>query len=156
MISFGEFASMLERSAAELRPRLEIGLAKVGELTKTMAAEYIGHEMPEWPPLASSTVDEKTRLGYVGHVSSTDPLLRTGEMRDSIELEVEGLAQAVGSKSKVALWQEVGTTPSAGHPGIPPRPFIGLAAQRSLPYAEDVFGEIAVRILAPADRVRMP
>jgi hypothetical protein len=151
MISFGEYAEILARNAAMVRPRLEVGLHKVGELTKTMAAEYIGHEIPEWPPLAPSTITEKTRLGYVGHVSATDPLLRTGEMRDSIEVSVEGLEMAVGSKEKIALYQELGTS------RIPPRPFLALAAQRSLPYAADVFGEIAVRSLVPPGTpVRLP
>lgn len=151
MISFGEYAEILRRNATQVRPRLEVGLAKVGELTKTMAAEYIGHEMPEWPPLAPSTITEKTRLGYVGHVSATDPGLRTGEMRDSVQVDVAALEQVVGSSDKKLLWFELGTVRQ------PPRPVLALAAQRSLPYAEDVFGEIAVRLLVPPGTpVRMP
>jgi hypothetical protein len=146
MISFADFAKHLQTSIKECHPRLEVGLAKVGELTQTMAVEYIGHEMPQWPALADRTIAEKTRLGYVGHLSPTDPLLRTGEMRDSIHVVVERLTQTVGSDSAVARAQELGTAT------IPPRPFIAPAALASLPYAHDVFGKIAVSLLVPGKR----
>jgi hypothetical protein len=148
MMTFGEFAKVLERNAATLRPRLEFGLAKVGELTQTMAAEYIGREMPEWAPLAVSTVREKTRLGFTGHVSATDPRLRTGADRDSIEVVVEGLEQAVGSKRETFKFQELGTAKT------PPRPVLALAASRSLEYAAEVFGEIAASTVSPPGAVR--
>jgi len=146
MISLEQFGKALERAAAEVKPRLEIGLAKVGGLTQTLAAEYIGHELPQWPRLAERTIEEKTRLGYVGHVSPTDPLLRTAANRDSISVAVEGLTQTVGSPRKEFLWQEMGTRK------IPPRPAIAPAALASLPYAQDVFGEIAVSLLAPGSK----
>lgn len=143
MISFEQFARHLEQSLLTVEPRLEVGLAAVGEHTKVMAAEYIGNELPEWKPLADSTIAEKERLGYTGHVSATDPLLRTGANEKSIDVSVEGLTQAVGSPSKIFLYQEMGTHT------IPPRPSISLAALNSLPYAKEVFGGIAVSLLVP-------
>lgn len=163
MISFGEFAQHLERSIATIVPRLQAGLAEVGEHTKVMAAEYFGHEMPEWKPLSEATlygfehpygfwIKGKYELGYTGHESATDPLLRTGATERSIEVAVEGLTQAVGSKSKILLFQELGThNPLTGD--IPPRPTVSLAALRSLPYAADVFGGIAASLLSPAYRI---
>jgi hypothetical protein len=144
MITLAQLAKHLEGAIVQCHPKLEVGLAKVGELTETMAVEYIGHEL--WKPLAASTVAEKTRLGYVGHVSATDPLLRTGSMRGSIRVLVEGLTEVVGSGEKVALWQEMGTHK------IPPRPFLAKAAINSLPHAKDVFGEIAVSLLTPGKK----
>jgi hypothetical protein len=48
----------------------------------------------------------------------------------------------------VFLYQEMGThNPLTGD--IPPRPTISLAALRSLPYAVEVFGKIAVAMLTP-------
>lgn len=143
MISFEQFAGYIEQTLAQVEPQLELGLAKVGELTQTMAVEYIGHELPQWPRLAEATIAEKTRLGFVGHLSPTDPLLRSGADRASIEVAVQGLEQAVGSDRKVFLYQEMGTAK------IPPRPAIGAAAAASLPYAQEVFGEIAVKLLTP-------
>jgi phage gpG-like protein len=149
VITPDDLARFLEASANSVRPRLESDLAKIGELTATMAAEYIGHEMPEWPPLAASTIAEKESLGYTGQVSPTDPLLRTGEMRDSIKVEVEGLEMAVGSTDPVALWQEIGTDGRDGKGAIPPRPFLALAGLRSLEYAADKLGETALALLVP-------
>jgi hypothetical protein len=141
MMSFDELAKMLESAAARATPALEVALAKIGGHTAVMAAEYIGHELAEWKPLAPSTVEQKTRLGYVGNISATDPLLRTGANRDSIKVEVEGLEMAVGSDRKEFLWMELGTS------RVPPRPSIALAALRSIPYAEEVLGETAVKLL---------
>ena len=55
-----------------------------------------------------------------------EPLLRTGELRDSISTTApvdEGRAVCgyVGSKNPIAKYQELGT------PRIPPRPFLGGA-----------------------------
>jgi hypothetical protein len=50
-------------------------------------------------------------------------------------------AVAVGSAEKKALWQEMGTS------RIPPRPVVALAMKNTLPYAADVFGDIAVALL---------
>lgn len=146
-MTLDDLARMLGASAQSVRPRLVADLAKVGELTATMAAEFIGHEMPEWLALAPATIEEKERLGYVDQVSATDPLLRTGAMRDSIKIEIEGLEMAVGSTDKIAAYQEVGTA------HIPPRPFLALAGSRSLEYAgAEKLGETAVELLTPGSK----
>lgn len=159
MISFKEFAEHLERSIAQCKPQIEVGLAKVGEHTKTVAAEMFGHEMSFWEPLSQATLEGfhhpygfyikgKIELGYTGHVSATDPLLRTGATEHSIEVAVEGLTMAVGSPSKIFLYQEMGThNPLTGN--IPPRPVLGPAALASLPYSAEVFGELGVKLLTP-------
>jgi hypothetical protein len=163
MISLKEFAEHLERAIAICEPMLEVGLAKVGEHTKTAAAETFGHQMPMWEPLSQATlhgfrhpygfwIKGKEELGYTGHVSATDPLLRTGATERSIEVAVEGLTQAVGSPSKIMLYQEMGTHNSVSG-NIPPRPVLGPAAIGSLPFASDVFGEIAVALLTPGFRI---
>jgi hypothetical protein len=140
MITLGELETRLSAAVKEIHPRLEIGLAKVGTLAHTLAAEYIGHEMPTWPPLAKSTIRDKAAKGF----AVPAPLLRTGDMRDSIstELDAPELAVAVGSHEMKAVWQEMGTSR-----GIPPRSFLGLGMTNSMPYAADVFGEIAVELL---------
>jgi phage gpG-like protein len=134
MMTTEQFEQALSVSIKTVRPRLEIGLDKVGELASTMAAAYIGHYQPGWPPLAESTLKNK---------AADTPLLETGEMRDSIRHEVDPimLEVVVGSNDKRALWQELGTS------RIPPRSFLGLAMAHSLPFAEETFGKIAVTIL---------
>lgn len=164
MMTFGEFATFLDNSARTCRPRLEGGLAALGAHMRPVARDYIGHELQGWAPLSQATlkgfrhpygfwIKGKEELGYTGHVSATDPLLRTGKMRDSIEVEVAGLSMALGSPSKVALFQEMGThNPLTGD--IPPRPFLARAMQAGLPQARAVFGGIAASLLNPTLALR--
>lgn len=76
---------------------------------------------PEWELLKDSTLAEKARL----KLPSPSPLLRSGELRDSITFETQvSPASAVVilySTSEYAPVQELGGGPS----NIPPRPFIG-------------------------------
>jgi hypothetical protein len=139
MKSLAEFEAELERAVARVVPALEIGLDKVGTLAVTLAHHYPGEYQPGWAPLAESTLKDKADKGF----PVPSPLLRTGEMAESYkkELELAELAVVVGSPEKKALWQEMGTS------RIPPRPVVSLALANSLPYAADVFGEIAVGLL---------
>jgi phage gpG-like protein len=50
------------------------------------------------------------------------PLLETGDLRDSIERDVQHGVAFVGSNNPKALWHEFGTS------RIPPRPFLEGAA----------------------------
>ena len=139
MMDLKQFAAMLERGIAETVPAIEIGLDKVGTLAQTIAAELPGHYQPGWAPLAESTLKDKEAKGF----PVPSPLKRTGEMAGSYkkELDLAELAVVVGSDEPKALWQEMGTS------RIPPRPVLAPAMSRSLPYAGDVFGEIAVKLL---------
>jgi hypothetical protein len=83
---------------------------------KAKAAIGKDHEM--WPPLAASTIYDKEHKGY----AVPKPLLRTGEMRDSIQYTVEGNQGCVGSNDPKAVWQELGTS------RIPPRSFLRSSA----------------------------
>lgn len=148
MISFERYAEFLTRSAATSEVVIHASLARIGGHAKTMAAEYIGHELPQWRPLAASTIAQKERLGFTGHVSATDPLLRTGGMRDSIVSEVSGHEVVVGSDDQKAVWQELGTS------RIPPRPFLALAMSNATEYAGEVFGEAALAMLIPPEARR--
>jgi hypothetical protein len=147
MLSFEQFANMLDRAEVESPAAAALALKETLAAVTVEARSYIGHEMPQWAPLAPSTIAEKSRLGYTGRLSATDPLLRTGEMRDSIENTQAGLEGVVGSNDPVALWMEMGTHRSGG--AIPPRPFLALAASRSGPVMEVFFGRAASRLLAP-------
>lgn len=143
-----ELAALLRDAQERIVPELERVVTAVTVDAARRARAYIGQERPEWPPLADSTVADKTALGYVGHVSPTDPLLRTGEMRESIEGNVEGLVGTTGSNDRKALWQEFGahgTGPNrAGE--LPPRPFIGLGMQHAAEASEGLMLDAAARI----------
>ncbi len=158
-MDFMQFAEMLERAAIESPLAASAALKLTLDAVTLEAKGAIGREIPEWAPLSQATlqgfrhprgfyIPGKIELGYVGHESATDPLLRSGDTRASVANEVAGLEGVVGSRSKIALFQEMGThNPETGD--IPPRPTIGLAASRSQPVAEIFFGEAAVRLLSP-------
>jgi hypothetical protein len=124
----------------KIKARLEAEMIMVAAMARQ---DYIGHERKEWPPLARSTVDYKRQHGYTGKVSATDPLLRTGLMRDSVEGGAEGLTGVVGSNDPVAVYQELGTSK------IPPRPFISSAMMESIPAIDHSLELLAVQMLLP-------
>lgn len=88
-------------------------------IVKEEAKGVIGTYEFGWPQLAESTQQDRVRHGF----AANEPLLRTGELRDSISHYVEGDTGYVGSPSKIALAQELGTAK------IPPRSFLGGAAR---------------------------
>lgn len=123
-----QFARELSSASASIATGLEAGFRVIVKEIEETAKEEIGVYQPAygpfdaWAPLAESTKAERVRLGY----SEDEPLLRSGELRDSIQSEVMGLAAIVGTKKEIGLWLEVGTD------RIPPRPFIGPAYVRKV------------------------
>jgi hypothetical protein len=122
--SFGDFARHLETLAAGM-PAVELFvLQRIGIAIKQRAKEKIGDYQEEagpfaaWAPLAQSTKEDRIRKGY----SEDDPLLRSGELRDSIEYVVMLPEVVIGSPLDIAVWQEMGTEK------MPPRSFLGSAA----------------------------
>jgi hypothetical protein len=89
-----------------------------------------GFSFPQWAPLAEATNADRISQGY----PPDEPLLREGDLRDSISFTVSGAWHAdtitVGTPSTIGFWQEFGT-PDAAHP-IQPRPFIGSSMAESL------------------------
>lgn len=118
----------LSFASTKIASELELGFHIIVKEIEETAKEEIGVYQPAygpfeaWSPLAESTKVDRFRQGY----TEDDPLLRSGELRDSIESEVVGLAAIVGTKSQIGFWQEVGTE------NIPPRPFIGSAYVRKI------------------------
>lgn len=126
------FARFLRDKSATLAAAQAAGLRKGAAIVEADAKARIGQyqdeagPFPEWRDLAASTIADKQRQGY----GVPDPLLRTGQMRDSIETSVTPSGFTVGSTDPVALYQERGTEgPHAGEDGwhVPPRPFLGPA-----------------------------
>ena len=115
-----DFMSLLE-AAAKFRAAAhdieEAGPLIVRTACQMVAAHAkaaIGTYDLGWTPLAASTL---------AHKSANTPLLETGEMRDSIKWQADGLVGHVGSNLDRAVWQEMGTSR-----GIPPRSFLMASA----------------------------
>lgn len=143
MLTFEQYANFLSGSAARARPMVGIALARVGDHAVSLIGHYVGHELPQWPPLSPGYVAKKRSDGFTGRVSASDPWLRTGETRDSIHGGVEGHRLVIGSPLQKALWNEIGTSRA------PPRPLLALALNNSIPFAHDVFAEAAIAMLVP-------
>ena len=131
--SFGALARALERSSQKLAADLAVTMEKCAVVVELAAKAEIGHYQTEnmgpfsvWAPLAPSTVAEKRAKGYASE-GNDNPLLRTGEMRDSIEHESSFRQFGVGSKDEILVYQELGTDR-----GIPPRPVLAPALYRNV------------------------
>jgi len=150
MVSAAALRRRFERMPQRVLGEMSIETERLAAAMRRTAVNYIGHERPTWTPLAARTVREKRRLGYGWQISRTDPLLRRRDMRDSIKSESGPMKAAVGSESKVARWQELGTRggrlqdarsaangptplqPAPGDGGIPARSFIWDAMQANV------------------------
>lgn len=98
---------------------------------------------PQWEPLADSTEFDKARGGYPVDA----PLLREGDLRDSIEAEHHGMEGIVGSKDPIAGYQEFGTA------SIPPRPFIGPAGFSNHKQVKELLGRAGAAALGHASGI---
>jgi phage gpG-like protein len=140
-VDLEQFARELSSASASIATGLEVSFRVIVKEIEETAKEEIGVYQPAygpfdaWAPLAESTKADRVRRGY----SEDEPLLRSGELRDSIQSEVMGLAAIVGTKSDIGLWQEVGTE------HIPPRPFIGPVYLRKIDSLTELIGRAISR-----------
>lgn len=151
MIEFEEYAAFLKAAADRARVvLLEAGIKIAAYQHELAVKEIIGHELPMWPPLEPETVEEKEREGYTGQVSETDPLLRTGDLRESVKAVVEptpvGIEITIGSNDPAAAPQELGTST------IPPRPFLATATMAAMEFAEEELAAEAALLLIPPEK----
>lgn len=139
------FAAHLSKVAAEVQVAQHEGLKHAAETIEKEAKSAIGEYQEvagpfgAWAPLSPATLSGKAELKYS---PPDNPLLREGDLRESIEHTVRGNEAVVGSNSDVAVWQELGT-PGAKYP-IPPRSFLGRAAFVKAP---EVVSHIAARVV---------
>lgn len=135
-LTLAEMALNLVTAEARMLVSLEHGLEKVAAKIDQAAKDKIGEYQAAngmhdaWPELADSTKADRLRQGY----TENDPLLRSGELRDSISHETKGLEAAIGSTSDIAVYQELGTDK------IPPRPFLGSAAYEHMDDVKKIIG----------------
>ena len=105
----------IERDLHAAGPKI---IERACQIVQKKAKAAIGKDHEMWPDLAPSTIADKKAHGY----GTPKPLLRTGELRDSIEYVANGHEGAVGSNLEIAVFQELGTR------HIPPRSFLVSSA----------------------------
>ncbi len=148
--SLSDFTAHVSRgsNALNLRRKEQIALNVGAKFLQHKAKAQFGHYPNEmthldlpfnaaphsgiWDELAPSTKEDRVRKGF----SENEPLLRTGKLRDSIKVSVQGNRAVVGSDEDIMVWQELGTEK------IPPRPVLTLTADRH--------GKDAVKLIADA------
>lgn len=118
MITLGEAASRLMQASGLTSLVIHESVERGCEIIEEEARRVIGTYDYGWPQLKPATQAQRVRLGF----PANEPLLRTGELRDSISHAVEGDVGYVFSTSRIAVYQELGTA------HIPPRSFLRGAA----------------------------
>lgn len=145
VISAFDLAAEFEALSLLIVAEYQEALDHAAEIVEVRAKEILGEYQDDtgpfapWRELAASTLADKAAHGY----PMPSPLLRTGEMRDSIERTVEPRRALVGSDSDIAMWQELGTHgPNPGADGyhVPPRSFLGAAAFQKEDEVADILG----------------
>jgi hypothetical protein len=128
-MNLAEAAARFAAAAVDIELAKHAALEEACTLVEERAKGLIGHPNSHWAPLASETLRRKDGINT--------PLLETGEMRDSIEhTVVDSNHGYVGSNDDKAVFQELGTSR-----GIPPRSFLGLAAQLEGPQVAKVVAQ---------------
>lgn len=149
LASLMDAAVVFAATSIAVREHSEKALAQVAERIKKTAQDEIGFYQPAvgpfaaWDDLADSTEQEKARLGYPLNA----PLERTGQMRDSIKSESEGLEAIVGSEEEKLAFHEFGTVK------MPPRPVLGPAVIHNEAAIKEIIGRAAVNAVCGGDVV---
>lgn len=118
------------------RKGLEVATAILQKEAKAEFGHYQDTEgpFPEWAELADATKEDRVAKGF----TENDPLLRTGDLRDSIERETSDWEGTVGSTSEIMPFHEFGTAK------MPPRPVMGPALYRKAEEIAELIGSFAV------------
>lgn len=142
------FAAYLARLPVAIHAAETAGLTAAAVVIEKEAKAEIGHyqseagPFPAWAELADATKADRRAKGF----PENNPLLRSGELLNSISHSVDGSHAVVGSTSDIAVYQEFGT-PHAAHP-IPPRSFLGGAAFRKGEEAAEAAGKAVAHAVA--------
>ncbi len=127
------FSEHLLKVSVAIAEGAHVGLEVCAKLIQKSAQAEIGEyqpaigPFPAWADLSDATLSDKESKGF----AVPYPLLRTGDLRDSIQYEVSAFEAIIGSTSPIAAFQEFGTNSTGWGAGIPPRPFIGPAAYKN-------------------------
>jgi phage gpG-like protein len=135
LLGFVAHLETIKRDMHTLGPMI---IEKACAMVAAEARRVIGKGYDDWPALKPETMAERVRLGF----KANEPLLRTGQLRDSIEWNSQGNQGWVGSNDPVAVWQELGTS------RIPPRPFLAGAAAAMGPKIEKMAARAVIATMA--------
>ena len=133
-ISLADLSSILEMAAASIKVEADLAVITIATEIRDTAKNKIGHYQEAshgfaaWAPLTQSTMNQRINRGF----TPNNPLERSGELRESIGMRVEGNGAIIGTPMDIGLYMENGTEKA------PPRPYLGPAAAE----VSDRLGEI--------------
>lgn len=146
------FIGFLAQAPMRIEEATHRGLERASRIIETEAKAEIGTYQGQagpfsgWAALAEATKADRVRQGY----PEDEPLLREGDMRDSIGHVVEGHEAVVGSDSEIAVYQELGTS------RIPARSFLGGAAFRKAEEVANALGHsVALGLVGGTQRIEI-
>lgn len=135
--SVAAFIAHMTAVQAAVAGQTERGLERAAKLLANDVRQQIGRYQPPvgphpgWAPLSPAYEAKKVAAGFKANA----PLLRTGEMRDSVGYRVNGNEAVVGAKDEKAVFHEFGTSE------MPPRPMFGPAVFRNRRAIEQILGD---------------
>jgi phage gpG-like protein len=139
LASFAAFCSVGGELMHDIEIAKKTAIHVMAQMITEEAKRVLGTYQYDWPQLAESTQADRAQAGF----AANEPLLRTGELRDSIGYTVISDHEAqIGSNLDIAVFQELGTRT------IPPRSFLAAAAAHK---GEDA-AKLAGKIIAGAIR----
>lgn len=140
--SLDDFAQFCAKVAIQIDPDLTVGCQLAATSYKKELDSILGDEN-RLRPLTDATQTERLRLGYSGN----DPLVRSGEMKDSIQLEHAPLFSAVGTESPLAPLHEFGFFNVRTGEMVAPRPAWQMALSKTEPLAVNVLAGTTAKLL---------
>lgn len=135
--SLEAFEEFLTKSAEIHEQAIAAVAAGSAALLHEKARRTFG-DLTKLAPLAQSTQDERSALGY----SPDEPLLRDGRLlRDSVEQTHTRTMAAIGSDEPIMLYHEYGYMNARTGTPVPPRPVFKLTLIESTEQIEEMIGE---------------
>lgn len=146
--SFSAYSKHLESALSQYNKKQILALTVIGQFMEKEAKHKIGHlqsghgHYKDWAELADATKRDKERKGFVFN-SDYNPLLRTGDLKNSIHFKVMSPKLLyLASSSQIMIYQELGTV------NIPPRSVLGLTAIESIKTIQYVFSQFLVNVFS--------
>lgn len=137
--SFAGFATFLGGMIAEVEAAKGRALEEAAKVIEKEAKRVIGTYDYGWKELAPSTQDTRESLGF----EPDEPLLRTGELRDSIGHTIVSKDEAaIGSNEDKAVYAELGTATE------PARSFLAGAASAKGKECAEILGTEVIEVFA--------
>ena len=112
MMNLEQLAVRLTTVTVQVDHVLESAIEQACVVLERSAKSAIGTYRFGWQELAESTQKERVRLGY----TADEPLLRTGDLRDSYQHNSDSHEGYVGSDDPRAAWMEWGTRKMPARP----------------------------------------